>query len=64
MGVSRWKTRHSRSKKKEKGDVGVEKLKEKTEGERVERSRMEIFLGAVYHVLSDFESLDFMNFPL
>ena len=38
-----WWTRHSRSRKREKGDVGVEKEKEKQEGER-----METFFSAVF----------------
>ena len=31
-----WETRHSRDKKKKKGDVGTEKEKEKEEGERLD----------------------------
>ena len=37
-GVGRVHTRHSRNRKKRKGDVGVEKEKEKFDGEEREKS--------------------------
>ena len=68
-GVSRRKdhkgggsTRHSRSRKKEpeKGDVGVEKEREKVEGEKAEK--LASFFGAIYEFLSDFKNFDATKF--
>ena len=42
-----WRTRHARDKKKRKGDVGMEKEKEKEEGEKLAS-----FFGAVYEFFS------------
>ena len=56
-----WRTRHSPSgKQRDKGEMGVEKEKEKLEGERMEK--MELLFGAVHSLLSDFERFDVTNF--
>ena len=51
-----WWTRHSRSRRRRKGNVGVENEKEKQEGERMER-----FFYVVYEFLSDF-NFNFQGF--
>ena len=45
---------HLRDRKKEKGDIGVEKGREKEEGEKLEK--LEVFFGVVYDFLSGFEN--------
>ena len=50
-------TRHSRNRKRKKGDVGVENEKQKQEGEKMER-----FSNAGYEFLTDFNSSDATNF--
>ena len=44
--IREWGTRHTRDKKKKKGDVGIEKEEGKEEGERLEG-----FFGAIYNFL-------------
>ena len=56
-----WRMRHLRNRKKEKGDIGVEKEKEKEEGEKLEQ--LEAFFGVLYDFLSDFENFDAMSYP-
>ena len=52
---------HLRNRKKEKGDIGVEKEREKEEGEKLEK--LEAFFGALYNFLSDSENFDAMSYP-
>ena len=53
--LEEWRTRHARSRKRERGDVGVDKEKEKQEGERP--GRMESFFCAVYVFFDRFRAL-------
>ena len=53
---------HLRNRKKEKGDVGVEKEREKKEGEKLEK--LEVFFSTVYDFLSDFENFDITSSSL
>ena len=54
-----WGTRHLRSRKKEKWDVGVEREREQEEGEKTEK--LASFFGTIYEFLSDFKSFEAMN---
>ena len=54
--------RYLRNRKKEKGDIRVEKEREKEEGQKLEK--LEAFFGALYDPLSDFKNFDTMSYPL
>ena len=54
--------RRLRNRKKEKGDIGIEKEREKEEGEKLEK--LEALFGALYDFLSDFENFDAISYPL
>ena len=49
-----------RNRKKEKGDIGIEKEREKKEGEKLEK--LEAFFSALYDFLSDFENFDVSSY--
>ena len=51
-----WETRHLRSRRKEKWDVGAKKEREKKEGEKAEK--LAGFFGTIYEFLSDFKSFE------
>ena len=55
--MGEWRTRHSRDKKKEKGDVGAEVVREKEEGEKLES-----FFCTAHELLTD--SAKFSNSPV
>ena len=57
--MEQWQTRHLRSRKKGKGDVGVEKEREKGEQKGKE---MENFFCLIYEFLTDAEKFDVTNF--
>ena len=61
LELAEWHTRHSRNRGKRKGDVGVEKEKEKLEVE--EREPLAYFFYSVYEFLTDATNFLF-NSPL
>ena len=50
---------HLRSRKKDKGELGVERERGKEEGETMEK--LEIFCGTIYNFLSNFKSFEATN---
>ena len=56
--VEEWWTRHSQSKKKEKGDVGVGNEKKK---EKEEEEKMESFFCKVHELLTDLNVTNFLS---